>query len=144
MSRFIDRISAESGIPEGLSVEDLYAYSKSMMFDYIANNNNVIELKKTEKLAKKIVEIENNERAYSNYFFILTNSGQFDKVFRICKELLKDEKFEKFALTSLSDKVFVDKGFIDNEKRVQILNKRLEFSCCDEETAYILHLLKEL
>ena len=144
MSKFIERISAENGIPNGLSVEDLYAYSKSMMFDYIEDNNNVAQLKKTEELAKKIIEIEDNERAYSNYLFILTNSDQYFKAFIECKKLLKNEKFKRFALVNLCDDVFVEKGFINNEKRIEILKERLDLSQSETERKYILDILKNM
>ncbi len=142
MNKFIESISAENGIPNGLSVEDLYAYSKSMMFDYIEDNNKVKQLKNTEELARKIIEIEDNERAYGNYLFILINSGQYNKAFMECKKLLKNEKFTRFALANLSDYIFVEKGFINNEKRIEILRKRLLLSKSDTEKRYILDIIK--
>lgn len=144
MSRFIERISAENGIPNGLSIEDLYAYSKNMMFDYIEDQSNVTQLRKTEELAKKIIEIEDNERAYGNYLFILTNSGQYFKAFQECKKLLKNEKFKRFALANLCDDVFVERGFIDNKKRAEILNKRLSLSRSEAERKYILNVLNNM
>ncbi|MDO4300782.1 MAG: hypothetical protein Q4D26_05265 [Clostridia bacterium] len=144
MSRFIDRISVNGGIPNGLSVEDLYAYSKNLMFDYWEDKDNISQLKKTEALAKKIIEIEDNERAYDNYFFILANSGQFNKVFNECKKLLNVDKFRYFALKNLSDKVFVEKGLLERDKYIEILKERLSVSKSEMERNYVLSLLKEM
>ena len=125
MSRFIDRRSSEKGIANGLSVEDLYAYSKNMMFDYIVDDKDADKLVKTEALAKRIIEIENNERAYNNYLFILINSGQCERAFKECKKLLKTGDLKYCALKNLSDKIFFDNGFIDKETYINILNERL-------------------
>lgn len=144
MTKFIEKISVKNGIPNGLSIEDLYAYSKSMMFDYIEDHSNVAQLKKTEELARKIIEIEDNERAYSNYLFILINSGQYFKAFEECKKLLKKDKFKRFALANLCDDIFVETGFIDNKNRCELLRKRLLLSQSESERKYIKKVLSSI
>lgn len=52
MGRFINSISIEKGIPNGLTTEDLYAYSRNLLFDYWEDQNNLKALKDTEALAK--------------------------------------------------------------------------------------------
>lgn len=143
MSRFIDRISSENGIPNGLTVEDLYAYSKNMMFDYWVDNKNKIQLKKAEALAKKLIEIENNERAYNNYLFVLVNSNQFEKAYKQCLSLLNNDKFKYCALKNLSDRVFVDKGLMDKETYIKILQERLSLSKNERDIDYISSILDE-
>lgn len=144
MSKFIDRKLSEKGIVNGLSVEDLYAYSKSMMFDYIEDDKNIDKLIKTEALAKKIIEIENNERAYNNYLFILINSGQCEKAFKECKKLLKTGNLKYCALKNLSDKIFLEKGFIDKEMYINILNERLLLSKSEMDKKYVLSIIDKL
>lgn len=144
MSKFIDRKLSEKGIVNGLSVEDLYAYSKSMMFDYIEDDKNIDKLIKTEALAKKIIEIENNERAYNNYLFILINSGQCEKAFKECKKLLKTGNLKYCALKNLSDKIFFEKGFIDKEMYINILNERLLLSKSEMDKKYVLSIIDKL
>lgn len=143
MSRFIDRISVENGIPNGLSVEDLYAYTKSMMFDYWEDKKNIGQVKKSEALAKKIIDIENNERAYENYFFVLVNSFQYKKIFSESKKLLEEVKFKKLALKNLSDKIFVEEGFMSKAEHIYILQERLSLSDDRRERKYIISMLKD-
>lgn len=80
MGRFINSISIEKGIPNGLTTEDLYAYSRNLLFDYWEDQSNLKALKDTEALAKKLIEIEDNERAYNNYFFILIILNNTEKL----------------------------------------------------------------
>ena len=101
------------------------------------------QVKKSEYLAKKIIEIENNERAYDNYFFVLVNSNQIKKAYIILKKLLKTEKFRSLALRNLSDKIFVERGFMSNDDRIKVLKTRLEKSEDEKERKYVLGLLRE-
>lgn len=144
MSKFINRRSPDKGIVNCLSVEDLYAYSKSMMFDYIADDKNTDKLIKTEALAKKIIKIENNERAYDNYLFILINSDQCEKAFKECKKLLKIDNLKYCALKNLSDGIFLEKGFIDKETYIKILNERLLLSKSEMDKKYIISIIDKL
>lgn len=143
MSKAINRLIKAINIENGLTVEDLYAYTASMMFDYWEHKEKLEQVKKSEYLAKKIIEIENNERAYDNYFFVLVNSNQIKKAYINSKKLLKTEKFRSLALRNLSDKIFVERGFMSNDDRIKVLKTRLEKSEDDTERKYVLGLLRE-
>ncbi|MBS4869187.1 MAG: hypothetical protein KHZ95_05750 [Eubacterium sp.] len=143
MSKAINRLIKAINIENGLTVEDLYAYTVSMMFDYWEHKEKLEQVKKSEYLAKKIIEIENNERAYDNYFFVLVNSNQIKKAYINSKKLLKTEKFRSLALRNLSDKIFVERGFMSNDDRIKVLKTRLEKSEDEKERKYVLGLLRE-
>lgn len=143
MSKAINRLIKAINIENGLTVEDLYAYTASMMFDYWEHKEKLEQVKKSEYLAKKIIEIENNERAYDNYFFVLVNSNQIKKAYINSKKLLKTEKFRSLALRNLSDKIFVERGFMSNDDRIKVLKTRLEKSEDETERKYVLGLLRE-
>lgn len=143
MSKAINRLIKAINIENGLTVEDLYAYTASMMFDYWEHKEKLEQVKKSEYLAKKIIEIENNERAYDNYFFVLVNSNQIKKAYINSKKLLKTEKFRSLALRNLSDKIFVERGFMSNDDRIKVLKTRLEKSEDEKERKYVLGLLRE-
>lgn len=143
MSRFIDGISKKNGIPNGLSVEDLYIYTKNLMFDYWDSNCNKC-LKMSEKLALKIIELENNERAYNNYLFVLTNSQQYQKAYKVCRKLFDSERFRKFAVKMLTDENFVKYGFIDAKKYSELLLQRLSDTDVESERKHILYKLNKL
>ena len=143
MSKAINRLIKAINIENGLTMEDLYAYTASMMFDYWEHKEKLEQVKKSEYLAKKIIEIENNERAYDNYFFVLVNSNQIKKAYINSKKLLKTEKFRSLALRNLSDKIFVERGFMTNDDRIKVLKTRLERSEDETERKYVLGLLRE-
>lgn len=53
MGRFINSISIEKGIPNGLTTEDLYAYSRNLLFDYWEDQSNLKALKDNRGISKK-------------------------------------------------------------------------------------------
>lgn len=143
MGRFINSISIEKGIPNGLITEDLYAYSRNLLFDYWEDQSNLKALKDTEALAKKLIEIEDNERAYNNYFFILINSKQYRKAFNERKKLLKNEKYETYALKNISNKIFVENGLLKKKKYLEFLRIRLSICESESEKEHLESLIRE-
>lgn len=143
MGRFINSISIEKGIPNGLTTEDLYAYSRNLLFGYWEDQSNLKALKDTEALAKKLIEIEDNERAYNNYFFILINSKQYRKAFNECKKLLKNEKYETYALKNISNKIFVENGLLKKKKYLEFLRIRLSICESESEKEHLESLIRE-
>lgn len=75
MSRAMNRILNALNKENGLTIDDIYAYITSLVFEYWGNNNTEI-IKDSQYLAKKLIEIEDNERAYDTYFFVLINTNQ--------------------------------------------------------------------
>lgn len=114
-----------------------------MLFDYWEDQSNLKALKDTEALAKKLIEIEDNERAYNNYFFILINSKQYRKAFNECKKLLKNEKYETYALKNISNKIFVENGLLKKKKYLEFLRIRLSICESESEKEHLESLIRE-
>lgn len=142
MSRTMNRILNALNKENGLTIDDIYAYITSLVFEYWGNNNTEI-IKDSQYLAKKLIEIEDNERAYDTYFFVLINTNQVKKAYNCSVKLLKNAKFRNLALRNLSERIFVENGFMTERGRVKILKTRLSEARDDSEKNYILGLLKE-
>lgn len=142
MINFIKNISIKNGIPDGLSIEDLYAYSQNLLFDYCECPADSKVLKNTEYLARKIIEIENNERSYTNYFSILKHSGQHKKEIMQYKKLIDSGLFEDFALQSLSYVMYKNKIILNKDNYKEVLKSRLLVTSDQREKEDILILLK--